>query len=53
MKDAKHSAALAAVGITLQTLGSLCLFLATLGVVKEVNTHLKKAIVRELSKDLE
>lgn len=52
-KNAKQAAALAAVGIALQTLGSICLFAATLGIMKEVNTHLKKAIVRELSKNLE
>lgn len=50
---AKRAALLAAVGITLQTLGSICLFAATLGVVKEVNGQVKKALVRELSKNPE
>lgn len=53
MENTKRSAALAALGITLQALGSVCLFLSTLGVMREVNTHLKKAVIRELSKNLE
>lgn len=44
---------LSAVGIGLQVAGSVCLFAATLGVVKEVNLQIKKALMEELAKQVE
>ena len=51
-KVLKQNLALSALGMGLQLAGSICLFAATLGVVKEINLQIKKAIVQELSKDL-
>lgn len=48
----KKNIALSALGMGLQLMGSVCLFAATLGVVKEVNLQIKKAIIQELSKQV-
>ena len=48
----RRNIALSALGMGLQLAGSICLFAATLGVAKEVNMQIKKAIVRELSKGI-
>ena len=49
----RKNIAMSALGLGLQLAGSICLFAATLGVVKEVNLQIKKAIVQELSKGME
>lgn len=54
MKTAlRKNICLSAVGMMLQLAGSICLFAATVGIVKEVNLHLKKAILQELSRQVE
>lgn len=41
---------LTAVGVGLQTAGTICLMAAALGIGKEINLLIKKTIIRELTK---
>lgn len=43
---------LTAVGVGLQTAGTVCLIAAAFGIGKEINLQIKKTIVRELSKQI-
>lgn len=44
---------LAAAGITLQTIGSICTLVASVRMAKEASRKLKRVIVTELSRQLE
>lgn len=46
----KKNLILSAIGMSLQIIGSICLFIATLGIVKSINLQIKKALIEELSK---
>ena len=48
----KKNMILTAVGIGLQSIGSICLFAAALSIGKEVNQQLKKTIIKELTKQV-
>ena len=52
-KTLNKSILLASAGIGLQMVGSICMLVASAGMVKEANRKLKQVIVRELSKQLE
>lgn len=41
---------LTAAGVTLQMLGSTCLFAATLVAAKEINAQVKQLLIQQLSK---
>lgn len=43
---------LAAAGAALQTVGNLCILLAVAGISKEIHTQVKRALIRELSRDI-
>ena len=53
MNPMKKNLILSAVGIGLQTVGSICLIAAALGIGKEINQQIKKTVIRELSKQLD
>lgn len=50
MNSMKKNLILSAVGIGLQTVGGVCLIVAALGIGKEINQQIKKAVIRELSR---
>lgn len=52
-ENMKKNLALSALGMSLQLVGSICLVAAALGVAKEVNLQIKKAIIQELSRQTE
>ena len=43
---------LSAIGVGLQTAGGICLFVAALGIGKEINQQIRKTIIKELSKQV-
>ena len=46
----KKNLILSAIGVSLQTIGGICLFVAALSIGKEINQQIKKTIIKELSK---
>lgn len=52
MENKQRNLILAAAGIGLQTIGGICLVIAAVGVVKDVNRQIKRSVYRELSKQL-
>ena len=48
----KKNLVLSAIGIGLQTAGGICLFVAALGIGKDINQQNKKAIIKELAKQV-
>lgn len=48
----KKNLILSAIGVSLQTIGGICLFVAALGIGKEINQQIKKTIIKELSKQV-
>lgn len=49
----KKNLILSSIGMTLQVIGSICLFIATLGIVKNINLQIKNALIKELSKNID
>lgn len=43
---------LAAAGAALQTVGNICILLAVAGISKEINTQIRQALIRELSRNV-
>lgn len=52
MTNVKKNLILSAIGVGLQTVGGICLFVAALGIGKEINQQIKKTIIKELSKQV-
>ena len=52
MNHMKKNLILSAIGVGLQTAGGICLFVAALGIGKEINQQIKKTIIKELSKQV-
>ena len=52
MNHMKKNLILSAIGVGLQIAGGICLFVAALGIGKEINQQIKKTIVKELSKQV-
>ena len=52
MNHMKKNLILSAIGVGLQTAGSICLFVAALGIEKKINQQIKKTIIKELSKQV-
>ena len=48
----KKNLLLSGFGIVLQLAGSICLLAAAVGIEKEINSHIKKIMLHELSKQL-
>lgn len=46
----KKQFCLTAVGVTLQVIGNVCLFAATLSAIKEINSQIKQVLIQELSR---
>ena len=50
MNHMKKKLILSAIGVGLQTAGGICIFVAALGIGKEINQQIKKTIIKELLK---
>ncbi|MBQ7000647.1 MAG: hypothetical protein IJN67_06325 [Oscillospiraceae bacterium] len=48
----KKSLILSAIGVGLQTAGGICLFVAALGIGKEINQQIRKTMIKEPSKQV-
>ena len=46
----KRNLLLTAIGICMQTAGSICLIASVVGIGKEINQQIKKIVISELSK---
>ena len=52
MNNMKKNLILSAIGVGLQTAGGIRLFVAVLGIGKEINQQIRKTIIKELSKQV-
>ena len=52
MNNMKKNLILSAIGVGLQTAGGICIFVAALSFGKEINQQIRKAIIKELSKQV-
>ena len=52
MNNMKKNLILSAISVGLQTAGGICLFVAALGIGKEINQQIRKTIIKELSKQV-
>ena len=52
MNHMKKNLILSAIGVGLQTAGGICLFVAALGIGKEINQQIRNTIIKELSKQV-
>ena len=52
MNNMKKNLIRSAIGVGLQTAGGICLFVAVLGIGKEINQQIRKTIIKELSKQV-